>query len=43
MLLSRYGGTEDVILGSPIANRYHYDTEGLVGFFINTLILRNQV
>ena len=43
VLLSRYSGQEDIILGSPIANRYHHDIEGLVGFFVNTLILRNQV
>ena len=43
VLLSRYSGSEDIILGSPIANRYHHDIEGLVGFFVNTLILRNQV
>ena len=43
VLLSRYSGQEDIILGSPIANRYHHDLEGLVGFFVNTLILRNQV
>ena len=43
VLLARYSGQEDIILGSPIANRYHHDIEGLVGFFVNTLILRNQV
>ena len=43
VLLSRYSGSDDIILGSPIANRYHHDIEGLVGFFVNTLILRNQV
>ena len=43
VLLSRYSGQDDIILGSPIANRYHHDIEGLVGFFVNTLILRNQV
>ena len=43
VLLSRYSGQDNIILGSPIANRYHHDLEGLVGFFVNTLILRNQV
>ncbi len=38
VLLARYSGSEDIILGSPIANRYHNDIEGLVGFFVNTLI-----
>ena len=43
ILLSRYSGSEDIILGSPIANRYHHDVGGLVGIFVNTLILRNHV
>ena len=43
VLLSRYSGSEDIILGSPIANRYHHDVGGLVGIFVNTLILRNHV
>ena len=33
VLLSRYSGQEDIILGSPIANRYHHDIEGLSWVF----------
>jgi amino acid adenylation domain-containing protein len=39
-LLSSYTGQRDVVVGSPIANRNHGETEGLIGFFANTLVLR---
>ncbi|CAM3286845.1 Amino acid adenylation domain-containing protein [Corallococcus soli] len=39
-LLSRYAGQDDVLVGTPIAGRRHANTEGLIGFFINTLVLR---
>ncbi|HET7451575.1 MAG TPA: amino acid adenylation domain-containing protein, partial [Thermoanaerobaculia bacterium] len=39
-LLHRYSGQEDVLVGSPIANRASVETEDLVGFFANTLVLR---
>ena len=40
VLLSRYSGQTDIVVGSPIANRTHHQTEGLIGFFVNTLALR---
>ena len=40
VLLYRYSGQEDVVVGSPIANRNRTEIEGLIGFFVNTLILR---
>ncbi len=43
ILLSRYSRQEDLCIGSAIANRAHSQTEGLIGFFVNTLILRNQI
>ncbi|MCP4397917.1 MAG: amino acid adenylation domain-containing protein [bacterium] len=43
VLLYRYTGQEDIIIGSPIAGREHVDLEGQIGFFINTLTLRDQV
>lgn len=39
-LLSRYSGQDDVVIGSPIANRQPPETAGLVGLFVNTLALR---
>jgi amino acid adenylation domain-containing protein len=39
-LLGRYTGQEDIVVGSPIAGRTQAETEGLVGFFVNTLALR---
>jgi non-ribosomal peptide synthetase component F len=43
VLLARYTGTDDVIVGSPCAGRPHQQTEGLIGFFVNTLILRTDL
>ncbi|HEX4495130.1 MAG TPA: amino acid adenylation domain-containing protein, partial [Thermoanaerobaculia bacterium] len=39
-LLSRLSGQEDVVVGSPVANRNRRETEDLIGFFVNTLALR---
>ncbi len=39
-LLGRYSGEEDVVIGTPIANRTHSAIEPLIGFFVNTLALR---
>ncbi|KAB8198093.1 amino acid adenylation domain-containing protein, partial [Lysobacter maris] len=41
-VLARYGGSEDVIIGTPVANRRRAELEPLVGFFVNTLALRTQ-
>ena len=43
VLLSRYSGQEDFAVGAAIANRNRLETEGLIGFFVNTLALRSQV
>ena len=40
VLLSRYSGQDDVSIGTPVANRSRKETEGLVGFFINSLVMR---
>ncbi|MFP5287419.1 MAG: condensation domain-containing protein, partial [Thermoanaerobaculia bacterium] len=39
-LLSRYTGEPDLLVGSPVANRNRAETEGLIGFFVNNLVLR---
>ncbi|HLL48570.1 MAG TPA: amino acid adenylation domain-containing protein, partial [Longimicrobiaceae bacterium] len=43
LLLARYSGQEDVLVGSPIANRTRFELEGLIGFFANTLVLRTDL
>jgi amino acid adenylation domain-containing protein/thioester reductase-like protein len=43
VLLSRYTGQEDIIVGSPIANRNHAEIEELIGLFVNTLVLRTDL
>jgi amino acid adenylation domain-containing protein len=40
VLLHRYCGQEDLVVGSPITNRNRTETEGLIGFFVNALVLR---
>jgi amino acid adenylation domain-containing protein len=42
-LLYRYTGMEDVLVGSPISNRNRIEVEGLIGFFVNTLLLRTDL
>jgi amino acid adenylation domain-containing protein len=42
-LLARYSGQKEIVVGSPIANRRHVETEELVGCFVNTLVLRSQL
>ena len=42
-LLYRYTGQEDISIGSPIANRNRSEIEGLIGFFVNSLVLRTDL
>jgi amino acid adenylation domain-containing protein len=43
VLLSKYAGSEDVVVGSPIAGRTRGEVEALIGFFLNTLVLRTDL
>ena len=42
-LLHRYTRQDDILIGSPIANRTQAQTEPLIGFFVNTLVLRTDL
>jgi non-ribosomal peptide synthetase component F len=43
ILLSRYSRQSDIVVGTPVANRGMREVENLIGFFANTLAIRNQV
>src|SRR4030095_9466706 len=43
VLLSRYSGQREVVVGTPIAGRNYAEVEGLIGFFVNMLALRTDL
>ncbi len=43
VLLSRYSGQDDLVIGTPVAGRNRSEFERLVGFFINTVVLRTDL
>ncbi len=43
VLLYRYTGVNDILVGTPIANRTRMEIESLIGFFVNTLVLRSDL
>ena len=43
ILLSRYAGQKDICVGIPIAGRNRSELEGLIGFFINGLVIRTRM
>ncbi|QNN43932.1 non-ribosomal peptide synthetase [Pedobacter roseus] len=43
ILLYRYSGQDDVIVGTPMAGREHPDLEGQIGFYVNTVALRTRL
>jgi amino acid adenylation domain-containing protein/non-ribosomal peptide synthase protein (TIGR01720 family) len=43
ILLWRYTGEKDVVVGIPIANRNRQEIENLIGFFVNTLVMRTRL
>ena len=42
-LLHRYSGQDDIVVGSPVANRNRSEVEGLIGYFVNMLALRTDL
>ena len=42
-LLGRYSRQDDIVVGTPVANRSRAELEGLIGFFTNTLVLRARL
>ncbi|MDP6437281.1 MAG: amino acid adenylation domain-containing protein [Gammaproteobacteria bacterium] len=43
VLVARYTGREDIVVGTPIAGRRHTELDNLIGFFLNTLALRTDL
>ena len=43
VLLYRCTGQQDILVGTPVANRNYRELEDLIGFFVNTLVLRTEV
>jgi amino acid adenylation domain-containing protein len=43
VLLQRHAGQDDIAVGTPVANRDQVETEALIGFFANTLVLRTDL
>ncbi|WDG51053.1 non-ribosomal peptide synthetase [Pseudomonas chlororaphis] len=43
LLLARYTNQDDIVVGTPLANRSQPELESLIGFFVNSLPLRNRV
>ncbi|MCH9697208.1 MAG: AMP-binding protein, partial [Gammaproteobacteria bacterium] len=43
ILLHRYNQEQDLVVGTPVANRNQHELEPLIGFFANTLVLRVQI
>ncbi|MEM6715874.1 MAG: amino acid adenylation domain-containing protein, partial [Cyanobacteria bacterium P01_C01_bin.147] len=43
VVLHRYSGFTDIVIGTPVANRPRTELEGLIGMFVNTLVLRTDL
>src|SRR5215472_12865300 len=42
-LLHRYSSQDDIVVGTPVANRNRPEVEGVIGFFVNSLVLRSDL
>jgi amino acid adenylation domain-containing protein len=43
LLMHRYTGQDSIVIGSPVANRNRAETEGLIGFFVNSLVMHTRL
>ncbi|MFP5273889.1 amino acid adenylation domain-containing protein [Coleofasciculus sp.] len=43
VLLYRYTNQSDIVVGTPVANRQHSQIQGMIGFFVNNLVLRTDL
>ena len=43
LFLRRYSGQQDLLVGTPIANRHRREVEGMIGLFVNTLAIRTKL
>ncbi len=43
LMLARYTGQDDVVVGTPIANRNRFELEGIIGLFANALVIRTRL
>jgi non-ribosomal peptide synthetase component F len=43
VLLLKYAGQQDIVIGADVANRNRAETENLIGFFVNLLVLRTDL
>ena len=43
LLMHRYAGQDDVVIGTPMVSRNHVELESLIGFFLNNLVLRTDL
>jgi hypothetical protein len=43
LLLLKYSGQQDIVIGADVANRNRAETENLIGFFVNMLVLRTDL
>ncbi|MCX6318743.1 MAG: amino acid adenylation domain-containing protein, partial [Bacteroidetes bacterium] len=43
LLLKKYAGQDDLIIGTPVAGREHSELEDIIGFFVNTIAIRSSV
>ncbi|WP_259305765.1 condensation domain-containing protein, partial [Bacteroides ovatus] len=43
LLLKTYSNQDDIVIGTPVANRHYKEIEDVIGFFVNTLALRQKI